>query len=408
MAINSTYYLNAADLATATAVYLDLSLTLIAPDGFYSDGTISREQSLGILLAAAPCSTCGTACGGSIGGSGGTGVYLINLDAGSTPSDVGAIVVKFNPASVPDGIRVIYDGDTYNTLSSPIDGLHKSTNPTGFTVIGDVSYDCNLEGNITNLPTIAEYLYNGTSFVATGNTQSITINPGDVSLSPVAPGECVMVIPKVNPTPNILNFEMLGPCSGTAWNINIGCPALLPSFQSSTVQPSLNVACDTPLTETFYFAKVHIASDTYVGQYDYVFQDAYGAMPLPDGFYLTDNVASPNKVIEVQNGIIVTLIGCQAGPYSFSMLNFGTDTDLESCADWVTGDPPYSRVDRYSTGFTLNVGDILYTDNTLTTPFTFPIIQYYGYAQPIPSGGIFRKWCKVDTDGTVLEVDYCS
>lgn len=310
MAINSTYYLNAADLATATAVYLDLALTLIAPDGFYSDGVITREQSLGILLTAAPCPSCGTSCGGSIGGSGGSGVYLINLDSGSAPADVGAIVITFDPASVPDGIRVTYDGNIYNTLSSPLDGLHRSTNPAGFTIVGDSNFDCNLQGNITNLPSIPEYLYDGTSFVATGNTQSVTINPGDVSLSPVVPGNCVMVIPKVNPTPNILNFEMLGPCGGTAWTINIGCPTLLPSFQSSTVQPTSSVSCATPLNQTFYFAKVHTAVDTYVGQYDFVFQDAYGAMPLPDGFYLTNNVASPNKVLQVVDGIVVTLIGC--------------------------------------------------------------------------------------------------
>ena len=58
MAINSTYYLDAATLSLATAVYLDSALSLIAPDGFYGDGTISREQSGGILLTANTCSTC--------------------------------------------------------------------------------------------------------------------------------------------------------------------------------------------------------------------------------------------------------------------------------------------------------------------------------------------------------------
>ena len=99
---------------------------------------------------------------------------------------------------------------------------------------------------------------------------------------------------------------------------------------------------------------------------------------------------------------------CSVGPYTFSMLNFGTDTNLEACADWIEGDPPNLRTNRYSTGFTLSPGDILYTDIGLTTPFTWPVIQYYGYGQPIPSGGLFNKWCKVDTDGTVLEVGYCS
>lgn len=55
MAINSTYYLDAADLSTATAVYLNSSLSLIAPDGFYSDGTIYREQSSGVLLTEQNC-----------------------------------------------------------------------------------------------------------------------------------------------------------------------------------------------------------------------------------------------------------------------------------------------------------------------------------------------------------------
>jgi hypothetical protein len=60
MAINSTFYLDAADLASAASVYLDNALSNIAPDGFYSDGTIVREQSSGVLLTQTDCGTCGT------------------------------------------------------------------------------------------------------------------------------------------------------------------------------------------------------------------------------------------------------------------------------------------------------------------------------------------------------------
>jgi hypothetical protein len=310
MAINSTYYLDGADLASATSVYLDSSLTLLAPDGFYGDGTISREQSLGILLTANACPSCGTPCGGSIGGSGGTGIYLVNLDGGSTSGDVGALILKFNPLSVPDGIKVIYNGNTYNTLSSPVDGLHKSSNATGFTVIGNISNDCSLTGNTTNIPAAPEYLYNGTSFVATGNTQSITINPGDVSLGVSSPGLCVMVIPKTTATPNIFNIQIIGPCGSTGWNIIVSCPDLLPPFSSSKEQGSSLIPCGTALTETYYFVKVHTAADSYVGLYDYVFQDEFGAIPVPNGYYLTNNVAAPNKVIKVENGIITAITNC--------------------------------------------------------------------------------------------------
>lgn len=306
MSINSTFYLDAADLSLATSVYLDTSLSLLAPDGFYGDGTITRQQSAGILLTANDCPSCGTVCGGSIAGSGGTGIYLINLNAGNS---VGAIVISFDPFIVPDGVRVTYDGNVYNTLSSPVDGLHESTNATGFTVVGNIGSDCGLTGNITNIPAATEYLYDGTTFNPTGATQSITLNPGDISLG-ANPGPCVMVIPKVNATPNILNIEALGPCGGTAWNISVACPALLPSFQSSIKIGAPSVPCATAISETYYFAKVHTASDSYVGLYDYVFQDAYGELPLPDGYYLTNNVATPNKTLRVENGIVTGISNC--------------------------------------------------------------------------------------------------
>lgn len=309
MAINATYYLDAADLGSAVSVYLDLSLSYIAPDGIYGDGVITREQSSGILLTSQPCATCGTPCGSSIGGSGGTGIYLINLDAGTTISDVGAIIVRFDPYGVPDGIRATYNSVVYNKLSSPIDGVHQSVTYGYFTVVGDLSSDCSLTGNTTVFPTLTEYLYSGTSFVATGNTQSITIFPGDVSLG-AAPGNCVMVIPKTSPAPNVVSFEMIGPCGGTAWSITVNCPVLLPSIIGSDSSESELIPCGTPMTNTYYFVKVHSAVDSFVGLYDYVFTDAYGEFPLGNGYYLINNVAVPNKVILVLNGIVTAITNC--------------------------------------------------------------------------------------------------
>ena len=79
MAINSTYYLDAADLATATAVYLDLLLVNIAPDGFYGDGIITREQSSGILLAEENCPSCEGSLLPSYRSDPGVPTYLISL-----------------------------------------------------------------------------------------------------------------------------------------------------------------------------------------------------------------------------------------------------------------------------------------------------------------------------------------
>jgi hypothetical protein len=166
-----------------------------------------------------------------------------------------------------------------------------------------------MAGNTTNFPLLTEYLYNGTAFVATGNTQSITVLPGDVSLG-ASPGFCVIVIPKPLGTPNNVLLEMLGPCGGTAWDLVAVCPVVLPTFPSSNRFTGPSIPCATPFPNTFYFAKVHTAVDTFVGLYDYVFSDANGEFPLLDGFYLTSNVAAPNKVIEVDNGVIIAITNC--------------------------------------------------------------------------------------------------
>jgi hypothetical protein len=59
MATQGTYFLNAASLALASSVYTDSSLDTLAPDGFYSDSSIVREQVAGVLQAQSPCPGCG-------------------------------------------------------------------------------------------------------------------------------------------------------------------------------------------------------------------------------------------------------------------------------------------------------------------------------------------------------------
>jgi hypothetical protein len=317
MAVSSTYFLNAADLTSATAVYTDFSLTNKAPDGAYSDGTISRQQIQGVLSTSEACpSPCPTPCGTSISGSGGSGIYQIALNVGGTPESTGAIIITFNVQSVPDGIRATYDGVVYNKLSSPVNGAFESPNANNFTIVGTSGNTGTCSNWYPNGGTVTQsvFVYNPatSSFDNTGNTETTVIAVNDFSITTNSWGDCKLVIPKVNANPSSLLIEIIGPCSGTGWNFGAICPASLPSFSSSDAYNTANINCTDTILNTYYFAKVHTAADGFVGIYDYVFTDINGQFPLANGFYLTDNVAVPNGVINVQNGVIVAITACLA------------------------------------------------------------------------------------------------
>lgn len=58
MATLGTYFLDAANLLLASRVYTDSGMSTLAPDGFYGDGTIVRQQDGGLLQAAQSYPNC--------------------------------------------------------------------------------------------------------------------------------------------------------------------------------------------------------------------------------------------------------------------------------------------------------------------------------------------------------------
>jgi hypothetical protein len=58
MATSSTFYLNGPSLGASTAIFSDINLTVCSADGFYSDGTIVREQVDCSLLPQSTCPSC--------------------------------------------------------------------------------------------------------------------------------------------------------------------------------------------------------------------------------------------------------------------------------------------------------------------------------------------------------------
>lgn len=51
-------YINSDDFDTATAVYNDVNLTVLAPDGFYQSGGRYRQQLSGVLGQSTACPDC--------------------------------------------------------------------------------------------------------------------------------------------------------------------------------------------------------------------------------------------------------------------------------------------------------------------------------------------------------------
>jgi hypothetical protein len=313
MATSGQYYLNAPSLGSATAVFTNASLTTLAPNGFYSDGTIVREQAGGVLLPQQSCPTCAVPCDSTITANGGQGIYYLDLNTGSSVGDVGAVIVKFNPMTYPNGVRATLGSTVYNKITSSLDGAHKSTTAGNPTFVGMEAYDCGISG--TTYPSLPVFEYGSTSFINTGTTQSFTVNSGDVSLSNAAGGSYLMVIPKTVASPSIINFEVVGPCTGATWTMSVDCPALLTGFSSSIMAPTEQAVCLLGETTTYYNASLYNTPGL-VGMYDFVFADAYGSVPLAEGFYYAaGSIANDNEWFFVdENGVVAGMGVCAPPP----------------------------------------------------------------------------------------------
>lgn len=320
----ATIYIDGSTLNNATACYTDSNLTNCAPAGFYSDGVTSRQQIVSggncYLLPASACTACAEPCGESINGSGAQGVYLLDLDTGGTATDVGAIIVTFDPRSIPDGVKAVFNGTVYNKLSSPTYGLLQSTNPGSPTFVGSTSSQGTCSGgSLAGTYSLPENSYVGgttNDFVATGNPNvTVTIAAGDIALTANGPGDCIMVIPKPTPSPTIINMTMIGPCGSTVFDIGVACPVELTGFSSNPNSGLTQLdACDDASYTTWYHVPVNSSSTagTSINQTDYIFQDKYGQNAVANGWYRANGTT-----IEVTSGIVTAKGGACAPNYIY-------------------------------------------------------------------------------------------
>jgi hypothetical protein len=305
-----TFFLNGTTLLNSTAVFLDSEQLICAPDGYYSDGVIVREQLGCRLILTLGCPSCTSDCpivADNIFFATQKLVYSLSTD---TSFGTGAILINFNTNNIVNGIIVELNGSYYNELSSPVHG-YLAAPPGLVTYIGRSDNAC----FCPTLPftgcsyVVGKRNWNGTSFVSIPGTETVNITISNLELTPTGSGDCVMVIPKTSTGIQTINVYVYKICYQNNFNLEVSCVEPLPTFQASDRfdSPSDPGFCEASSTaNTFYVAKVStLFPYPTIAPLDWVFQDENGENKLADGYYKTNNLSSPPyDTILVANGVV--------------------------------------------------------------------------------------------------------
>lgn len=325
MNTKQTFYINSSSLASSTAIYTDAALTTTAPDGFYSDSTATVKQVSGVIVAVYQCETC-TCLTQTFGSTSGKALYNSSLIAGS---GLGAVIIKItvDEGSAPIGFRAIETFDALNTNyhnkiinkivgyapDVPSSYLYPSLNGR-FVHVGNSSRLGSCSGNFNSSDysdTFDVFTLDGGLFSDSGVDESHTIYVSETFLNSYSSADSkyyFMVIPKNNSNRAEVIIQALASCTTNNWSVEVQCPIILTASNVSANTPGVN--CDTPVTASvIYNAPVNGTHGT-PALYDFVFTDAYGNTPYPDGEYRIKTVAEVYSLITVTNGIITTFTSC--------------------------------------------------------------------------------------------------
>jgi len=310
MSIPGPYYLNGPTLETATSVFDDPALTICAADGFYSNGVIVRQQINCLLTAIQTCPSCLLPCTTTIAASGGTGIYEVSFD---TAGDLGAIIIYFNPASIPDGIRATIGSSTINELTAITDGYHASATVGNYTFVGNSNNDCGLAAQLNASPitNLDVFIYTQSGFPALpdSNTGVVSGAGTDVSLSTATnPNFCTLVIPKINNNFTSVLVEIVGLCGSTGWDLEINCPRALTGTPITTVGTS---NCnETVFPDTVYVAPNQSGTDGCPEINEFAFADSNGVNKYPAGLYTINPACGKSRITIDANGVISAIVAC--------------------------------------------------------------------------------------------------
>lgn len=288
----------------------------------------------GIVRSITPCTAIPIApCGGSFNGTNlSNGQYNIDMDAGAAK---GAVIIRLKSFNVPDKCTWTYDGNSASEYSSPSEGYLQGAigsiagggSPCPCAPNGQGFDSCltsgvgGVDGTITNALGSNGITYDGLSHIWDPNIPafvagaSIVMGPytdqasGGVTLTQNAPGYAMMVVPKPNAAPSLVQIQLEGPCNNTGFECEAYCPVKL----SVKNRGDVGGACKV-YTTNFYTASPNVStglSPSNLEVHDWVFEDEDGVTPLPAGVYAAKWPTGPDKEMVVSvNGVITNLVNC--------------------------------------------------------------------------------------------------
>ena len=391
MAALGTYCFDGLNFSQATSLFTDSGLTTLAPDGWYSQGGIIRQQLNGVLLNAQPCGTCLVACGSGVDASfSSNGFFSADIDLAN---DTGAVILYFYMgSSIPDGVLTTYNGSTYNRLTCEgnhntytiVDGSNTQVDYSGInnqgtgrityvgnsntSLLSDSPYNTTPSGTCTSGDKPQNYTYTGSSYVAQGTYETVTVASNEIGVNPGGASRVfTMVVPKTSASPSTINLLIGAPMCGTFFRWEVDCPVALPSFTASAAQSTTACAASTT---TYYFARnatgtsnaFVVDTNTTPNVGNWVFSDANGSAYLNDTSTIQYYIIANTTAIGVRNGVVVSSVNCSGG--GTALTSFFATAGTSSLYDGKCGSLCDTLLYHNGTGTLPQVGDIIYSGST--------------------------------------------
>ena len=335
----NTFYINASNLSSASAVYTDEEMTTLAPSGYYSDGVVIRQQlstpnSSGQILmgdVSNNCESCTTSCSDEVlfsPPSDFTGPATLRGSV-SFGSDIGAIKVEIRGVSTkPIGVDLQFNSVKYNGFASSAAlasvNLYQAPLPTVLSYFwtqssGGTSNCSNWNTALINVPKLHFNSVSGL-WEQVGNAGGLlTTNKLATGFASYSAGNLIRYIPKNTVANDYLDIEFILPCGSSTVGVgpilSVSCPQPLTLISTSGSESSHSNACSSVMGVSRYIGPVRSQTSGVLAVGDFIFNNSVASITTSDGYYRTvgtslEGITTQYGSFRVQGGLVTEIQSC--------------------------------------------------------------------------------------------------